>query len=169
MMNNDDWFKEIFKEFYELFFSRDPHLSRESFQLRDFVISPTNYILLRQRQDQGASIHWLLEGSSIIIPQPWINIFSSLNIHSGDRVLRHRFMTSEEKFSGIGGLGYQMLSFIICSDRSSLSSSPGSLLLEIIQTIYAIGTKEFREWVKESFDLDLSPFEYRTLEEIIDI
>lgn len=166
---NDNWFKEIFREFYELSFSRDHlHTTRESFLLRDSVVSSTNYILLRQRSDQGASIHWLLEGSSVIIPTIWIDIFSSLNTHSGDKILRHKFMTSEEKYSGIGGLGYQMLSFIICIDRS-LSSVEGSLLLEIIQTIYLIGTKEFREWVRKDFKLDLPSIEYRTLEEIVDI
>lgn len=164
---NDDWFKEIFKEFYELSYTRDSQ-SPCSSPLRDSVVSSTNYILLRQRSDQGASIHWLLEGSSVIIPSLWINIFSSLNIHSGDKILRHKFITSEEKYSGIGGLGYQMLSLMICLDRS-LSSVEGSLLLEIIQTIYAIGTKEFREWTREEYKLDLPSIEYRTLEEIIDI
>jgi hypothetical protein len=51
----------------------------------------------------------------------------------------------------------------------SLSKIEGEELLNVLGEISVIGTKEFREWCLEEFGLELDPFEYRSLDENLDI
>ena len=57
----------------------------------------------------------------------------------------------------------------VCYLEPNLSSINGDELLDVLGNISVIGTKDFRDWVLNDFNLDLDPLEYRSLNKNIDI
>lgn len=165
MKNGDDtWFKEVFTEFYKLDYTREYKSKRVvvSKGLSDHKV--LDYVILRVMPTENV-IYYLYNGSSIHIPEKWIDLFSSFNTHSGFRV----FECYDSDVDGIiSRLGFLMTDLVCHLDRS-LSVIEGEKLLEILGEISVIGTKEFREWCLEEFGLELDPLEYRSLDENLNI
>ena len=81
----DAWFKEVFTEFYKLSYIREGKSKRIVLKgLSDHKV--LDYVILRITPTEDV-IYYLYNGSSIHIPEKWIDLFSSFNTHSGFRVL----------------------------------------------------------------------------------
>lgn len=162
-MKDEDYFKDIFKDFYELYYKETGPSIRED--LRDYRLSPSDYIILR-RQAGGDYIYMLCSGTSIYIPFLWVDIFSSLNTYDGDKVLKGIGMwTIDDKVSGVIFLMTHLIHLVDALGSRNF----GGDVIDTFNKICQIGTKEFRDWVKEGFGIDLPPLEYRSLDEFIEI
>ncbi len=146
--------KEIFKEYLTL--SYEP---RESFiTLRDLDLG--NYIIARETR-RGYSIFYLFNGSRVEIDWEWINLFNGFSIWKGDRDLE-----AEDSLEN----------FILCFSHlvDALSTSkPDSDTLEVLGDICQLGTKRFKEWLKEEgfFEVEekLKPIEFISLEKSFEL
>lgn len=159
----DAWFKEVFTEFYKLSYIREGKSKRIVLKgLSDHKV--LDYVILRITPTEDV-IYYLYNGSSIHIPEKWIDLFSSFNTHSGFRVLD---CYDSDVDGSLSHFGY-LMTRLICHLDKSLSKIEGEELLNVLGEISVIGTKEFREWCLEEFGLELDPFEYRSLDENLDI
>lgn len=160
-MKNLDNFRKIFKEFYELSYKDTIPKLEQCF--KDTKIS--DYIILRQ-SNSGNCVHYLYNGSSFIVPIKWVHLFSSLNVHSGDKIIRNwKLIDSEDIVSKIG---FYLTYLIYITDLLG-TRDVGDDILNTISRIITIGTEEFRLWVHSEFNLSLEPLEYKSLDDIINI
>ncbi len=161
MTSSDSYFKEVFREFYELSYTVSSS-KKVSPGFSDHIV--TDYIILRVTPT-GNIIHYLFNGTSIFIPEKWIDLFSSFNTHSGHRILE---CFDEDVDGSLSRFGYLMVNLISCLD-GRLSKINGEKLLTVLGDISVIGTKRFREWCLLEFGLSLDPIEYRSLDENLEI
>lgn len=160
----DAWFKEVFTEFYKLSYIREGKSKRIVLKgLSDHKV--LDYVILRITPTKDV-IYYLYNGSSIHIPEKWIDLFSSLILIQG---LESWSVCYDSDVDGsLSHFGY-LMTRLICHLDKSLSKIEGEELLNVLGEISVIGTKEFREWCLEEFGLELDPFEYRSLDENLDI
>lgn len=159
--DNDSYFKEVFEEFFKLSYTLKNNPLRNKIFSDHKIIE---YVILRVTPT-GDYIHYLYNGSSIFIPWEWIDLFSSFNIHSGFRILE---CYDEDVDGSLSRFGYLMVKLISHLDQR-LSSIDGENLLNILGELSVIGTKEFREWYSMEFGMNLDSFEYRSLDENLNI
>lgn len=165
-MKCDLVFKEIFNEFYKLSYSASLENNKSLPPFSDHIV--TDYVILRI-MSTGYTIYYLYNGSFIFIPEKWIDIFSSLDTHSGDRVvdsyLNCREIIENDSLIRFGVLMINLVHYI----NGRLSKIDGDKLLETLGELSVIGTKKFRDWCSSEFGLNLDPIEYRSLDGILEI
>lgn len=156
--------KNIFKEFYELSYKDSPVTT--TVLLKDSCISSIDNIILR-RQSSGNLICSLLNGTSIFIPIVWVNMFSSLNVYCGDRIFWGETKTLDTG-DKVDKLCFLMTYLLYLLDSLGTRDFEKDIL-DTIERIGAVGTEDFRHWLKDKYDLDFPCLEYRSLDGIIEI
>lgn len=150
-------FRELFKEFMELSY----YPGKREKGLRD--IDVMDYVIARVTEE-GCRIIYIYSGASVLIPWGWIDLFSALNVHSGNRILN----IGNPENDDITEFGILFTTFVIYLDKQ-LSGVNGSELLDILGDISDMGTSKFREWLKSEFSLTLEPLIYTSPEQNITI
>lgn len=123
---------------------------------KDIVLG--EYIIARLN-NSGCQIHYLTNGNKIIIPKPWLDIFSALNTHSGAQIIH-----AGNKGDSVDKVIYLMLKFIVLLD-----SKRGEDALDILGNVGIIKTQEFRDWIEKNCDIKLKPIQFISVDNIIDI
>lgn len=152
------WFKDIFREFYHLYFSCYPKEYNPGF--KDTPIESSTFL---RRNSLGYTIYYLYSGMSVFIPKEWVVLFTSFNEHSGDRVYRIPIDYCEDS---IDVIGYSML-LLIESLNPSFSSISSESVNSSLGNVYRLGTQEFISWTREEFNLSLSSLELKSVSEDI--
>ena len=119
--------KDLFCEYVNLSYCPGTRFNR----LKDIKIS--EYIIARLFSN-GCRIIYLFNGSSIFIPWKWLDLFSSLNTHSGDKISYIERTVNLEDLNKIERiiLLFSKLSYLL--DRS-LSKIDGEDFLEVLSEI----------------------------------
>lgn len=146
-------FKETFNEFMNLSYTKKKDNTVDF--LKDIDID--DYIIARL-SNKGCDIIYLYNGSILKISNDWINLFSSFNTYSGDKL---EFFKNDQK-DNIDKLGYLFTKFLIYID-SRLSIVSGGEFLSTLGEIYSTKTIDFINWTKENYKIDLDPIEFITL------
>lgn len=143
---------QLFKEFVLL---EEPNSLRSGPKiLKDLKVS--DYIISR---DYGNK--WMLcyldTGNKLIIPRPWINLFSDFLNNSGDRVLAILPTDPLDLFV------YRMT--LHCSlIQRTLSRTNGSELLENLGELVDYKTEDIREWAQTEVNINyLKPWQFKLL------
>ena len=97
----------------------------------------------------GCTIYYLTTGNYIRIPWEFIDLFSSLNTYSGNRILSIEPKNYVEKFIHL------FIKFI-----NLLNNQEGYTLVPVLSEIVSIKTNTFREWYKNKFNKNLEPIEF---------
>lgn len=153
--------KDLFCEYVNLSYCPGTRFNR----LKDIKIS--EYIIARLFSN-GCRIIYLFNGSSIFIPWKWLDLFSSLNTHSGDKISYIERTVNLEDLNKIERiiLLFSKLSYLL--DRS-LSKIDGEDFLEVLSEIGTTGTCVFRDWCNNEFKIELDPLEYISLDKNFEI
>lgn len=129
--------QNLIREFIELGYTP---VARGPAKAQDTILGP--YIVGRLDKN-GYMIYYLFSGVSIRIPWKWIDLFGQFFVHSGHKV-EHM------------GLGENSLdNFIYWMTKLQQNLMTKKDILETIEKICGIGTKEFRKTI-----LDLPGIEY---------
>lgn len=99
------------------------------------------------------TIHYLRDGSRLEIPWAWIDLFEGLGVHSGEQILYQEPKGKLEEF-------IYLMTSLVC---------PNAKVLEVLEKVCVIGTREFRDYVKENYDIHLDPFTYKSLTKTFEI
>lgn len=149
---------ELFNDFIELSYT-------EGIRREDILdVNLNNFNILR-RTWFGYTINYLTKGTSLLIPWKWIDIFSGLYVYSGDRIL----------FNGKELCGDYYEDFILLSIRlqefsiETARNIDGNLYLEVLSELCSLGTKKFRNLLKDKYNIDVDPFEYYSCKGDFDI
>ena len=153
--------KDIFYEYINLSYCPGTRFNK----LKDLKIS--EYIIARLFSN-GCRIIYLFNGSSIFIPWRWLDLFSSFNTHSGDKISYIENLVNLEDLSNIEQviLLFSKLSYFL--DRN-LSRINGEDFLEVLGEIGTTGTRVFRDWCNNEFKIELDPLEYISLDKNFEI
>lgn len=164
-MKCDSIFEDIFEEFYRLSYSLCP-TKKSYLKFNDYLV--TDYIILRVNTS-GYNILYLYTGSSVFIPWKLIDVFTSLDIHSGDKLINSYINCKETiENESLIRFGYLMINLVhYLNGRCSIID--GDKLLETLGEISVIGTKKFRDWYFLKYGEELSPIIYNSLDERIEI
>jgi len=143
--------KQIFKEFMVLnYIGKKVTYSPE---FKDIDLG--NYRLLRKNYTY--EIIYLTNGTTITIPKDLIDIFNSLNTLEGSKFF---YKLDINKISGnIEQLIYNFLLLIY-----AINSGKTDKILDIVVKICELGTKNFRAWCKEEFDIELEPIKLNSMD-----
>lgn len=152
--------KDIFKEFKDLYYSI-PNVSN----LVDFKDIYFGNLMILRITKYEYKIYYLKDGVFITIPWSWIDLFSSLNTHSGEKIL---YSGINEDSDDIDKFIYYFLNLIISfySNNDSKFFKVNEYLLKILE----LGTNNFINWFNELYIDEkinnhfLKPIEYNSLE-----
>lgn len=146
--------KDLFSEFLTLRWEKEN--KNINIHTRDLVLA--DYIIARLN-NSGCTIHYLTNGNRVIIPKPWLDIFSALSVYTGARII-HIKDTGDE----IDNLIYYMLLVIVYLDLGR-----GEDLLKVLGKICEVKTTKFREWLKDSHNIELEPLQFISVDNTISI
>lgn len=152
---------DIFSEYLSL--SHTPGIRSD--KIKDIPIS--EYIIAR-KCFSGCKIIYLHNGSTVFIPWKWIDIFSSLNVHSGDRISYIRENIDTEDLGLIDKIILLFSRLVYFLDRG-LSGISSEEFLTVLGDISSTGTKVFRDWCSENFEIKLDPLEYTSIDKSLEI
>ena len=138
--------KEIFSEFLALSY----YPGRKPTMIKDIGLK--EYMIVRQTP-VGWYVMSLYNGTTIFIPWDWIDLFGSLDIWGGHRVLT-TFPTNP-----IENTILDFLTLIITLRKHGEEPK----FMETLGRIAGKGTEEFRKWFKEETGKTLYPIEYTSL------
>lgn len=141
--------RELFNEFLELYYVPD---NTQVLKLKDILISPG--VILRIL-DKTYTVYYLTNGMQIVIPWKFVDLFSSLNVWGGDRVLRS---TREDN---IDRLIFHFLNLI-----RGVEIKNEDLFMTSLTNILDINTKDF---ITVYDKLDLERIEIKTPNRTIEI
>lgn len=147
-------FKESFEDFINL--TSYEYKTNNSPKIRDIDVE--EYIIVRI-SNEDCKVLYLYSGASLMIPGIWLDMFSSFNIYTGDKILSLD-INDLDNIDRLGCL-FTRLTYYLAKGISSIN---GEEFLSLLGDIYEIRTKEFREWCKFKFKIDLDPLEYLTLD-----
>lgn len=136
--------ENIFTEFMSLYY-QDSGVKSSS--LKDITIQSG---VIARYSETGCTIYYLTTGNYIRIPWKFMDLFSSLNTYSGDRILR-----SLEPQTDLERFIYLFTKFV-----GSLNNSLGDSIISVLSDIIDLGTGNFREWYKNKFNKTLEPVEF---------
>lgn len=149
---------EIFENFMNLGYTEGVRQTRMTdTTLGGLVILRSDYY--------GSTVHYLQDGSSLFIPWLWIDLFTSLYIHSGEQIL---FNDEVDAWAE----GYKetfIYLFVKLVKNMTGGRVNGEEFLDILSDICIIKTSEFRTMLKEKYNLVIEPFEYRSLHKTFEI
>lgn len=134
-------------------------------RLKDIKIS--DYIIARLFPN-GCKIIYLFNGSSLFIPWSWLDLFTTFNMHSGDKIYHLSKLNDLENLDNIDKI-LLLFSKLSYSIDSNLSRINGDEFLEILGEIGTTGTHVFRDWCKDEFKINLDPLEYVSLDKNLEI
>ena len=119
-------------------------------------ISLGNLIVLRQGR-RGISVNYLYDGSRLLIPFAWHDLWQSFYVHSGNRIL----FQNEENALQEDSLPYVERMILLNTKFQQLLAikGPGKDILDILGDICTLGTGEFRK----TYNLKIEPFKYTSL------
>jgi hypothetical protein len=142
--------KKIMKEFMTLGYS-GPGVRTD--RVEDTVLG--NYIILRTSYN-GFQIIWLGNGNKLSIPWKIVDLFTSLNVGCGEKIIWEGY---DEEADIVERLIYLFVLLI-----NEFNWSRGKDFLETLGTICELGTIELREWIETEFKEKLPPLELITVE-----
>ena len=149
---------EIFENFMNLGYTEGIRRTRMTdTTLGGLVILRSDY--------HGSTVHYLQDGSSLFIPWLWIDLFTSLYIHSGEQILFNDEIDAWAE-------GYKetfIYLFVKLVKNMTEGQVNGEEFLDILSDICIIKTSEFRTMLKEKYNLVIEPFEYRSLHKTFEI
>lgn len=147
---------EIFEDFINLGYNKSTRLNR----LRDRVVS--ELIILRSTF-AGDTVYYLQTGCSLFIPGDWMELFKSLYVHSGDRILYKKEPEDNNYYDSIIYLNIKLINIL------TGSKIDGDKFLDTLGDISNLGTNKFRKMLKNKYDLYIEPFEYRSTTKTLEI
>lgn len=121
-------------------------------------------IILARLSLQGCTIHYLYNGSSLLIPWEWIDLFGGLYVHSGDIILGREPEGSDYLETMI-----LLLTKLQIWIGQRLSNVDGDKLLDTLADIGSLGTGKLRKFLSETYSLEFQPFKFTSLEKTLDI
>ena len=135
--------ENIFTEFMALYY-QDSGIKPSS--LKDIPIQSG---VIARYTEIGCTIYYLTTGNYIRIPWKFVDLFSSLDTYSGNRILSIEPQDDIERFIKL------FTKFI-----NILNSYKGDYIIPLLSDILDIGTSNFREWYKNKFNKNLEPVEF---------
>lgn len=145
--------KKVMKEFMTLGYS-GPGVRTD--KLDDSVLG--NYIILRTSYT-GFQVIWLGNGNKLSIPWKIVDLFTSLNVGAGEKILWEGYDEEADKVERLIYLFIRLINeFNWCQGRN---------FLETLGTICELGTTELREWIETEFKEKLPPLELTTVEKTV--
>ena len=138
--------KDVFREFMilEYYPGQKPKGIKDTF-LKMYTINRISR--------EGWNIISFYNGTTIYIPWTWIDIFKSLNIWGGYKVL-----SSES----VDKIDITILNFLKLVGAQETEKS--GIFLEVLSDICKTGTTIFREWIKKEFKMIINPLEFTSLD-----
>lgn len=137
----------VLSEFINLSYNHKNKIS-----LKEGDVDLGNYVLLRMTKSSW-SINFLTSGSSLDIPMSYINFFSELDVYHRGNIFNSCIIQSKsEKFT------YHMLWFI-----HLIQSKEYVEAISHLDKATRIGTKEFRDYLKQNFGVDFGEIFYSSL------
>ena len=135
--------KTIFTEFMALYYQNG---GVEPSSLKDI---PVQSGVIARYTEVGCTIYYLTTGNHIRIPWKLIDLFSSLDTYSGNRILSIEPQDDIERFIKL------FTKFI-----NVLNSYRGDQIVPLLSDILDMGTNNFREWYRKNFNKNLEPVEF---------
>lgn len=145
--------KKIMKEFMTLGYS-GPGVRTD--RVEDTVLG--YYIILRTSYN-GFQIIWLGNGNKLSIPWKIVDLFTSLNVRCGEKIIWEGYDEEAEKV--------ERLIYLFVLLINEFNWSRGKDFLETLGTICELGTTELREWIETEFKEKLPPLELVTVEKTV--
>lgn len=141
----------VFSEFMELSYTPGcgvPWKGISDMKIKEGIIA--------RKTENGVKVLYLTNGNSLFVPKEWIDLFSQLNAHSGEKILYVNSLPENDK---IGTLIYLFLRLVMFIDAEK-----GEKILSILSDICELGTQEFRNKLEEEYEVSLRPLEFRSLD-----
>ena len=135
--------ENIFTEFMSLYYKES---GEKPNYLKDIPISSG---VIARKTELGCTIYYLTTGSYIRIPWEFMDLFSSFNTYSGDRVINLKSDNQIEEF-------IQQFVRFICY----LEYQNSDMIIQTFNNILDLRTSDFREWYKNKFNKKLRAIEF---------
>lgn len=139
--------ENIFTEFMSLYYKNS---GIKPGSLKDINIGSG---VIARLDSIGCTVYYLTTGNYIRIPWEYIDLFSSLNTYSGNRILSLNSETDVEKFIQL------FVKFINLLNNGSNNESNSSVV-SVLMNILDFGTRKFREWYLSKFNKNMEPVEF---------
>lgn len=146
---------DIFEEFMTLNYDVPGEWGKT---IRD--VSLKEYTIARY-DDDSYTIHFLLNGVSIKIDWRWLDLFSSLNVISGSRIIS---LANEGELDEIEEFINLFLQFQIQLDRRN-----GDNMLNLLSDICRVKTDKFRDFLQDRYKKVLKPIIFKSIEKVVEI
>jgi hypothetical protein len=137
----------ILDEFINLSYSKNNIIQKEG----DIYLG--NYILLRMRKSSWC-VHFLTSGSSLDIPISYISLFSELDVYHRGNI----FSSSVVHNGKLEDFVYHMLSFVHFIQSKDFEKS-----IEHLDYVTKIGTKDFRDFIKQRIGMNFGEIYYNSI------
>lgn len=160
---NSKTFEELWSEFIALGWTGyyNPKSSWNS-SLVDIQIFPK--IFLRRWEGKWI-IQFLPIATKLIIPAPWPLMWSEFNTWGGGS-MRELLKSGNEIKSKVECFGRIWFSIVTHIENKMCGGlKVKEIWEELLGKILTLGTSDFREWMKEEFDITLEPWIYENLED----
>lgn len=153
-------FRSIFTEFMELNYLPITKINRigKDIKVSDFIICRKTNTLI--------SFYYLLNGTSIEIPEPWGDMFTSFNTYLGDRA---GFLKIDmDKVNDVDKVIFLLTKIFIYLDRD-LNNIPEQEFLGLLGELLSMEKEidSFRKWISETFKVGLGYIEFNSVEHFI--
>lgn len=128
-------------------------------------IPVTDFTIVRY-SEESITIHFLYNGSSLVFPRVWGNIFSSFNVYLGDRI---DYINTDLNSLDIVDKTILILTKIFIVLDKKLNNTQGVDLLNLLGELCDLRTDIFSEWIEKEHNLRLNPIKLFTINSTIQI
>ncbi len=136
--------ENIFTEFMSLYYKNS---GVKPSSLKDIQIGSG---IIARCSEIGCTIYYLTTGNYIRVPWEFMDLFFSLNMYSGNRILS---LVPENDIESLIQLGVKFTG-------SLNNNAQNSTIISILTNIIDMRTKDFREWFFKKFNKHLEPIEF---------
>lgn len=116
-------------------------------------------LVLLRKTSQGNTVYYLGNGNSVFMPWKWDDLFSSFYIHSGHQVLHN----TEPEVSDYFEKFISTITKLHSVTLSCRTDDGGQDYLDLLGELCNLGTTGMIDYLKESYNISLNPFEYRSI------
>lgn len=153
--------KRLFNEFISLSdktWDGNINVKNEDIPIADFTIV--------RYSEESITIHFLYNGSSLVFPRIWGNIFSSFNVYLGDRI---DYINTDLNSLDIVDKTILILTKIFIILDKKLNNIRGVDLLNLLGELCDLRTDIFSDWIEKEHNLSLNPIKLFTINSTIQI
>lgn len=153
-------FIELWDEFISLQWDGYSPNSSWNSRLEDIELFPLTYI---RRWEGRWILHILPISTKLIIPAPWPQMWSEFNTWGGAAL---RELLSRPPNNLVEEFGLRMFGIVSHIERKMCGSEEFWEIWEKeLRNLLLLGTKVFRKWMEEQYEIKLEPWIYENIED----